>query len=101
MTIHNSHILYNKSHANNQLTHKEFRTQLAIELMDQWEGYHQPRVARSDAIQHKLFDFEKELECKHCSRKNGEKRTRTKFGCQGCDVHLCPRQCFFKWHHRH
>lgn len=106
VAITNAYIIYQLSHPHSKLRIKQFRVQLANELI----GNYCSKTTTASRKQKKLplahFPFRdqqrKRGRCSLCKEK--KKRTDTVWCCQECDIWLCHQgtteDCFMKWHCR-
>jgi hypothetical protein len=81
-----------------------FREQLMYELVKQLPDDQRPRTDGRKphpnaalAGDHYSLISETESDCKACSARSAN-RTRTRYICAKCNVHLCIGDCFSEWH---
>lgn len=114
LAIVNSFILYKESQKTSNskpCDQLSFRLRLAKQLIDGFSS--RKRRGRPVNYVSKKFDVPNDVKyanvgshlpivnnnyrrCRHCSTKEAEKRTR--YTCSGCEVPLCIKDCFQKFH---
>lgn len=112
ISILNAFLLHKS--AKGKLSHKHFREQLVRDLIFKTQDtnfvHRGTSIGRPSSATKQLARLEMKnskhwpsksqnnRRCRVCSANN--KRTRTKYYCEKCDVGLCVEDCFTKWHTR-
>ena len=115
----NAYILYQESYAvwpeevrGKKLTHKEFVSTLAKELMGNFCGRKKPgpkvnplyklplvRDENHESVNVVALGLVKKGRCDYCCKGGGpEERKETRMGCARCEVRLCPSKCHDMYH---
>jgi hypothetical protein len=112
MAVANSFILYKLSPNHEELTELEYIKSLSLALIQTFSKGDevQPGPERKSkapivpprltTANHWPLKTKKRKKCQQCSRR-GSTGGRTKWMCEGCNVHLCIETCFKKYHTRH
>ena len=104
LSIVNAHILEVNSPNHPSRSHRDFRVQLASELLS-GHSSRRKRGRPSDPSpvtrfikRHFPAEFGSMRQCQVCT--TASSRKRTKYGCSSCNIHLCPVPCCGTYHTR-
>lgn len=106
VSITNAFITYRESHPTSKLKMKDFRIQLANELVGDFCSRSKSANRKQKRFPMSHFPYKddnrKRGQCSLCREK--KKRTDTMWSCHECDIWLCHQgnaeDCFLKWHCR-
>ena len=106
VSITNAFILYKLGHSGSKMNIKEFRVQLAKELIGDYRSKNSCGSKKQKKLPLAHFPLMNEQRkrgrCSLCKEK--KKRKDTIWSCRECDIWLCHQgtkdDCFLKWHSR-
>jgi hypothetical protein len=96
IAIHNAFIIYCHLPHATKMTNREFRLKLAEELVHaHLTRKHAEHSAAASTTKHQLILAKSQGDCVHCSSQaKGGERHQTKWICEPCGKHVCPKCCY-------
>ncbi len=108
IAVHNAYVLYRNNSNNLPISNRDFRLSLATELVDGYRGHKivgrpkkRKRAAKESSQHYPCKRWSRQC-CRNCGSKTREARSGcvTIYGCEQCNIPLCPVPCFKEYHQR-